>query len=148
MGVFDMRRIISTMVLLMFFCLQVIPLAFADSTFFSVSDLYLEKVIDLSDRQNVEMSASGYNPDIYIISFDFTDGNQTIIAIDGDRCKVYYFFEDEELWNIAFFMITQFKAIESQLPTGKALQYELRFSETDKLFITSDTLNKNYSWIK
>ena len=143
-----MKRIVFTLILLVVFCTQALSFAFADESFFLLSDLYLQKAVDLSDRENVEMSASGYNPDINNISFDFTDGNQTIIAIDGDRCKVYYFFEDEELWNVAFFMITQFKAIESQLPEEKALQYELRFSETDKLFITSETLSMNYSWIQ
>ena len=139
-----MKRMMVAILIL--FSIQIATFASADSIFFSLSDLYLQKAIDFSNRENVEMSASGYNPDINIISFDFTDGNQTIIAIDGDRCKVYYFFEDEELWNIAFFMITQFKAIESQLPAEKVLQYELRFSETDKLFITSDTMSKYYSW--
>lgn len=141
-----MKQKIIISIIILTIIIQTMSFAFADNSFFAISDVYLERAIDLSDRQNVEMSASGYNPDINTISFDFTDGNQTIIAIDGDKCKVYYFFEDEELWSIVFFMITQFKAIESQLPEGKALQYELRFSETDKLFITSETLSKNYSW--
>ena len=120
--------------------------ACSEEDIFSVSDEFLALASDLSEKESVVMSSSGYPESIFIISFDFTDGNQTIIAIAGEKCKVYYFFEDNELMSVLFQMILHFTEIESQIPEGHSLQYEIRFSETEIHHITPETISKYYSW--
>ena len=121
--------------------------AYADDSFLQLADSYIRKVADCSNKESVVMSASDYDPAFCIISFDFTDGNQTIIAIDGDECKVFYFFDDNEMMSVLFQMVTMFDEVEAQLTNGKQLQYEMRFSETEIHHITAKTMKEYYLWI-
>lgn len=116
----------------------------AESSFLELAEDYLRGVVDFSDKNSASPSASGYDPSLCIISFDFTDGNQTIVAIDADECKVFYFFDDNELMSALFQMITRFDEIDAQLTDGKRLQYEMRFSETEIHHITAKTMNTYY----
>ena len=140
-----MKRIVaSTLCVILFFSYTQ---AFAESDFLQLADSYIQKAVDCSEKESAVLSASGYDPALCIISFDFTDGNQTIIAIDDDECKVFYFFDDNEMMSVLFQMITRFDEIELLLNTGKSLQYEMRFSETEIHYITAKTIDSYYSWL-
>ena len=121
--------------------------AITEEDIFSVSDRFLGLATVLSEKDSAVMSSSGYPDDEMIFSFDFTDGNQTIIAIAGEKCKVYYFFEDDELMSTLVQMLHKFPEIESLLPEGWSLQFEMRFSETEIHHITSETIEKYYAWM-
>ena len=95
--------------------------AFAESTFFDTSTEFINETIDLSSKNTIEMSATNADPDICTITFDFTDGNQTIVMVEGKECQVIYKFEDDELLSIVFHMITRFNQISSSLPDGYSL---------------------------
>lgn len=141
-----MKRLLAISVIVGFLCFFTDG-AKAESNFFSVSKTLISETTDMSKKNTIELSATNADPNICSITFDFTDGNQTIVMVEGNECLVLYAFEDAELWSIVFFMMTQFKTIESQLPAGKVLQYKLHLSETEELFVTSEILSKNYSWI-
>ena len=121
--------------------------AFAESDFLQLADSYIHIVADCSDKESVVMSASGYDSALCIISFDFTDENQTIVAIDGDECKLFYFFDDNELMSTLFQIITLFDEVNAQLNDGKSLQYEMRFSETEIHHINAQTISDYYNWM-
>lgn len=139
-----MKRIVTLILCAILICSY--TQACAESDFFQLVDSYIHIVADCSDKESVVMSASGYDPALCIISFDFTDGNQSIVAIDGDECKVFYFFDDNELMSILFQMITIFDEIEAQLTDGKSLQYEMRFSDTEIHYITYEIIRNYYNW--
>ena len=120
---------------------------YADSSFLQLADSYIHKVADCLEKESAVLSASGYDSTICIVSFDFTDGNQSIVAIDGNECKVFFYFDDNELMSALFQMITMFDDIEAQLTDGKSLQYEMRFSDTEIHFITSETIRDYYNWL-
>ncbi len=119
--------------------------AYAESDFLQLAEDYLGQVVDLSEKQSACLSATGYDPSLCIISFDFTDGNQSIVAIDADECEVFFFFDDNELMSTLFQMITLFGEVEEQLTDGKSLQYEMRFSETEIHYITSPIIEEYYT---
>ena len=122
--------------------------ALAEDDFLSMAEEYARRVTDFTGKNAVVMHASGYDPNKCIISFDFTDGNQTIVAIDGNQCEVFFFFDDNELMSALFQMITKFDEVEAKIPAGKQLEYEMRFSETEIHHITVETTKKYYSWIQ
>ncbi len=123
------------------------PAGLAEDGFLSIAEEYVRQVTDFTGKNAVVMNASGYDPNKCIISFDFTDGNQTIVAIDGNQCEVFFFFDDNELMSALFQMIMKFDEVEGRIPTGKQLEYEMRFSETEINHITSETMRKYYSWV-
>ena len=46
---------------------------------------------------------------------DFTEGNKTLLPIADEKCKVYAFFDDDELLGILYRMISVFPDMESNL---------------------------------
>lgn len=118
-----------------------------EKNFLELADSYLQLCTDLSSKVKWEISASEYSLAECLVSFDFTEGNQTILVIDNNLCWLYATFEDDELMSILFQMVTQFRNIESQLADGKSLVYEMRFSKTEVHYIKSDTISKYYSWL-
>lgn len=128
-------------------CFFAINGAFAENAFFDTSTEFIKEIIDFSSKSTIELSATNADPDVCSITFDFTDGNQTIVMVEGQECQVIYSFEDDELLSIVFHMITRFNQISSSLPEGYSLQYVLRFSETEIQYITLDTVSKYYSWL-
>lgn len=119
----------------------------AEDGFLSTAEEYVRLVTDFTGKNAVVMSASGYDPNKCIISFDFTDGNQTIVAIDGNQCEVFFFFDDNELMSALFQMITKFDEVEARIPSGRQLEYEIRFSETEIQYISLNTMQIYFSWI-
>lgn len=119
----------------------------AEDGFLSTAEEYVRLVTDFTGKNAVVMSASGYDPNKCIISFDFTDGNQTIVAIDGNQCEVFFFFDDNELMSALFRMITKFDEVEARIPSGRQLEYEIRFSETEIQYISLNTMQIYFSWI-
>ena len=121
-------------------------LSSAEGSFLDTAEEVLASITDLSDKQVFTLQASGYSPDLCIVQFDFTEGNQTIVAVEGDRCRLFFFFEDEELLSLLYRMIAAFDALEKQLPAGKKLQYDVRFSEEETCPITGSTIAEHFSW--
>lgn len=115
-----MKKVISFIIAMMILIIT-LP-ASADQMFLDFADTFLLELFDSSQKQSFVLSASGTSPEYSSIYFDFTDGNQTILSIDGDKCKVYAFFEDDELLSILFQMIQKFNNIESQMTSGKKLE--------------------------
>lgn len=140
-----MKRIVTLILCLILICSY--TQASAESDFLQLVDSYIHIVADCSDKESVVMTASGYDPALCIISFDFTEGNQSIVAIDSDECKAFFFFDDNELMSALFRMIALFDEVNAQLTNGKSLQYEMRFSETEIHHITAETINTYYSFI-
>ena len=127
---------------------SLVPAARADDeSFITLAEEYIDQVVDLTDKNSVVLRASGYDLYECEIAFDFTDGNQTIIAGMDDQCEVFYFIDDYELMSALFQMIVMFDEIEGRLPPGRYLQYTLRFSETEVHHITSDTIKTYYTWL-
>lgn len=142
-----MKRIIGLLLVCMMLFLALAS-ADADSSFLSLSEEYIRQVTDFTEKNAVVMTASGYDSSKCIISFDFTDGNQTIVAIDGNQCEVFFFFEDNELMSALFQMIVKFDEVEARIPAGRKLEYEMRFSDTEIHHIAAETIMKYYEWIK
>lgn len=124
------------------------PSGSTKSDFLLIAEDYINQTLDMTDKKNAVLSASGYDPSYCILLFNFGDGDQCISAIDGDKCKLFYFIDDDEMMSALFQMIIWFKDIEASLPSGKKLQYKLRFSDEEIHIITSETMSKYYSWIK
>lgn len=139
--------ICTSMILVMLFLIGG-SAALAEDGFLPIAEEYIYHVTDFAGKDSAVLSASGYSPNKCIISFDFTDGNQSIVAIDGNQCEVFYFFDDNELMSALLQMITKFGEVEARISLGKQLEYEMRFSETEIHHITSETMRKHYSWIQ
>lgn len=141
-----MKRVICLLIAMMIMTIM-LP-ASADEAFLDFADTFLLELFDATQKQSFVLSASGTSPLYSSVYFDFTDGNQTILSIDGDKCKVYAFFEDDELLSILFRMIQMFDNIESQMTNGKKLEFEIKFAEDDKLVLHSDNIQQYFSWLE
>lgn len=141
-----MKRAISFLMAIML--LTIVFPASADEAFLDFADTFLLELFDVSQKQSFVLSASGTSPQYSSIYFDFTDGNQTILSIDGDKCKVYAFFEDDELLSVLFRMIQRFDYIENQMTNGKKLEFEIKFAEDDKLVLHSDSIRQYFAWLE
>lgn len=135
-----MRKLL---VALLAFVIIITPLcAQASDSFIEYADFYFSKASDkLSEKQSYVLSASGTSPDVGEIMFDFTDGNKTLLAIADEKCKVYAFFDDDELLGILYRMLSQFQDMEDNIPQGKHLEFKVRLSDDNTIIITQS----NYS---
>lgn len=141
-----MKRIIAIVIILGCLCLFTDGTK-AETNFFSASIDMISEVADMSQRNTIELSTTNAYPKVCSITFDFTEGNQTIVLVEESACKVCYYFDDDELLSIVFHMITKFNQVNLVIPQGYSLQYVLRFSDTEVYYITSETLSKYYSWM-
>lgn len=115
--------------------------AYAEDDFIEYADSFLMQASDnLSDKQSHVLKASGTSPDVGEIMFDFTDGNKTLLAIADEKCKVYAFFDDDELLGVLYRMLTQFMEIERHMPQGKRLEYTIRLSEDNTIVVTQSNI--------
>ena len=119
----------------------------SENDFLSLAEGLVKQVVDFSGKNTAVLSASGYDPSYCILLFNFNEGDQSISAIDGDKCEIFYFIDDDEMMSALFQMIIKFNEIESNLSSGKKLQYKLRFSDNEIQIITSETMSKYYSWV-
>lgn len=134
-----MRKII---VLLVVVVLMTPLYAYAGEDFIEYADTYFAQVCDnLAEKQSYVLSASGTSPDVGEIMFDFTEGNKTLLAIADDKCKVYAFFEDDELLGILYRMITVFQDMENNLSQGKHLEYKVRLSDENTIILNASNIS-------
>jgi len=134
------------MLLLLAAALAAAGCAGAENSFLDSAETMLRSIADFSEKQVFSLGATGYNPDQCLLSFDFTEGNQTVIAVQGDQCRVFYKFEDHELMSLYFRMIMKFEELEKNIPSGKMLRYQVKFSEEEVYSITRTVIEKYYSW--
>ena len=95
----------------------------------------------LPDKQSFVLSATGTSPDVGEIMFDFTEGNKTILVIADEKCKVYAFFDDDELLGILYRMIAIFPDMESNISQGKHLEYRVRISDEDTIILNTSNMH-------
>lgn len=120
---------------------SIIPLeTLAENSFFSIVEATMNEITDCSEKQFIQLSASGYDPSACVLSIDFTEGNYSIVAVDGETAMLVYPFEREELADCIVELLIIFNDIEGQLPAGRYLQYDLKLAEDETHHITQDTL--------
>lgn len=133
------KQVLSTFLFIVF--IATIPFeTLAESAFFSVVETTLNEIVDCSEKQFIQLSAEGYDPSACVLSIDFTDGNYSIVAVDGETAMLVYPFEREELADCIVELLIIFNDIEERLPTGRYLQYDLKLAEDETHHITQDTL--------
>ena len=138
-----MRKLLVTFLT---FVIIITPLyAHASEDFIECADYYFSKASDkLSEKQSYVLSATGTSPDVGEIMFDFTEGNKTLLAIADEKCKVYAFFDDDELLGVLYRMIALFQDMEADLPQGKHLEYNIRISDDDTILLDSSSINSYF----
>ena len=143
-----MSKHTSRLIPILLFLALIMPMneTLAESSFFDTTTEIISETVDFSSKNSIDLTATDIEPKVCSITFDFTEGNQTIVLVEESACKVYYYFDDNELLSIVFHMMTKFNQMSSVLPEGYSLQYILRFSDTEVYCITSETLSKYYSW--
>ena len=119
----------------------------AEDSIIQITEEYIYKIVDFSDKSMAVMGAEGYEKEKGIILFDFTKGNHFVMAIDGNQCELFYYFNDDELMSTMIKMILEFNTISSKLPRSKTLEYEIRFSDSQTYYITPETISKYYSFV-
>ena len=125
--------------------LSISSLSIADTQFIETADEYLSTMADLSGKQSFILNAKNSDPNYCTILYDFSDGNKTIISIDGDKCKVYAQFENDEMLGVLYRMLHVFNDIENTLPNGKKLEYKIRLSENRLVYLHSDNIRAYFS---
>lgn len=133
------RRILITGLSIVLFCFSWMN-AIAEDMFFSVVETTLNEIVDCSKKQFIQLSASEYDPDACILFIDYTEGNYSIVAVDGETAMLVYPFERDELTGCIVELLFRFDALEEQLPDGKYLQYDLKLAEEETYHITKENL--------
>lgn len=134
-----MRKLFIAILVL---CFTFSPIhTFAENDFFGIVKSTLNEITDCSNKQLVQLSASGYDPDACILFIDYTEGNYSIVGIDDQAAMVIYPFEEEELAICIIELLLQFDSIEELLPNGRYLQYDLKLSENNTYHITKDNVS-------
>lgn len=141
-----MRKIMVLVSLMVFFSTATV-ICETENFFFDLVDPYIHQVIDCSEKKSIVLKSTYDREDVYQVNFDFTSGNQSLMLQEKGRCKVYYFVYDSELMSALMQMVTLFNEIENQLPKGKALEYQLRFSGDEIQYITVETISRYYPWL-
>ena len=112
----------------------------ADTLFIETADRYLNSVSDLSDKQSFVMDAINSKPNYCTILYDFSEGNRTIVSIDGDKCKVYAQFERDEMLGILYHMLSVFGEIDGKLPSDNELEYRIRLADDCRINLHADNI--------
>lgn len=138
-----MRRLFTALLVVI---VLIAPIyAYASNDFIECADYYFSKASDkLSEKESYVLSATGTSPDVGEIMFDFTEGNKTLLAIANEKCKVYAFFDDDELLGVLYRMIALFQDMEADLPQGKHLEYKVRISDDDTILLDSSSINSYF----
>lgn len=133
------KQVLATV--LVFALIAMVPFGtLAESAFFSIVEATMNEIADCSEKQFIQLSASGYDPSACVLSIDFTEGNYSIVAVDGETAMLVYPFKREELADCIVELLIIFNDIEEQLPAGRYLQYDLKLAEDETHHITQDTL--------
>ena len=118
-----------------------------DVGFLHLIERYLNDYVAMDGHEAIEMNTTSTVEGKSDIQFNFTEGNQTIVAVNGDKAKVFFNFTDDEMMSLVFRFILVFDEIEARLESGKHLEITLRFSETEVHHITRETLDTYYGWL-
>lgn len=142
-----LKRILSTLFLLII--LSYNSLCLGDTDFFAIMDGYVQNTIDCNNIEPVDLKASGTESNEYSLVIDFREGNNNILFIQGEKCRVYYPIGDEELLCALFKFISLHDDISQLLPADSILEIEVFLSDDkDRIVISKDTVNNMYSWIE
>jgi len=126
-----MKRILSIFLLVLFLSAGASNAFAAENQFFEITENCLREWVDCTDRMFLTMDASGYNPNECVIDFNFTEGNQSIDSIMGDRAMISFFYDDYELLYCLLMTLQNYESISAQLPEGKELVLSLRLSKDE-----------------
>lgn len=136
-----MKRYRSFFVVLLFCMIGFVSIdAKADMTYFAVVETTLNEIVDCSEKQFIQLSASEYDPDACVLFIDYTEGNYSIVAVDGETAMLVYPFEQDELSGCIVELLFRFDTLEEQLPDGRYLQYDLKLAEEETHHITKENL--------
>ena len=138
------RRIVAFILLLSMVMAISSTIAESGSDFIDYVDSFFLRIMDLSEKEAFVVNATGTSPDIGEVMFDFSEGNNTLLAIADAKCKVYAYFEHDELLSMLFHMITVFDEIDAATP-GKNLVYNIRLSDGDTFVLDSNSIAKYFS---
>lgn len=146
------NRHVLLSVLIVMTAAMLIPTAYAsddETDFFTIMDGYVRNSIDCNDIEPVDLKASGTEPNEYSIVVDFREGNNNILFIHGEKCRVFYPIGDEELLSALFKFISWYDDISKLLPATSTLEIEVFLSDDkDRIVISEDTINKSYYWVQ
>lgn len=136
-----MKRCRIYFTILLFCIFSIAPItAKAEMTYFAVVETMLNEIVDCSEKQFIQLSASEYDPDTCILFIDYTEGNYSIVAVDGETAMLVYPFEQDELSGCIVELLFRFDVLEEQLPNGRYLQYDLKLAEEETYHITKENL--------
>jgi len=124
-------------------------IAQAETAIIDAADGYIATIARCENKESWTLRSEGYDPDYCTLEFDLREGWKVLSIDDGEGSyRAYYYFSDEEIISAFFHMITLFDELEESLPEGKALQCKLLISDEQKYVVTSDTIDRLYSWIR
>lgn len=87
-----MKRCRIFFTILLFCIFSIAPItAKAEMTYFAVVETMLNEIVDCSEKQFIQLSASEYDPDTCILFIDYTEGNYSIVAVDGETAMLVYY---------------------------------------------------------
>ena len=142
-----MKRILSIIILLIFLANN--SVALGETDFFAIMDGYVRSAVDCTNIEPVDLNASGTKQKEYSIVIDFREGNNNILLLQENKCRVFYPISDEELLCALFKFISLYDEISSLLPVDGILEIEVFLSDDkERLIISKDTMDTIYSWIE
>ena len=139
-----MKRILSMLVLLLIsFNLSV---ALGENDFFDSVDEYVRIAIDCSNIEPINLSASHTKPNEYTILVDFREGNNNILLIHDEKCRIYYPVGDDELLSALFRFISSYEEIKNIIPVDGDLIIETFLSNDKRIIVSKGIVDTYYSW--
>lgn len=133
------KQVLATVLVIVL--IAIVPFGtLAESAFFSIIEATMNEITDCSGKQFIQLSAGGYDPSACVLSIDYTEGNYSIVAVDGETAMLVYPFERDELSECIVELLFRFDTLEEQLPDGRYLQYDLKLAEEETYHITKENL--------
>ena len=132
------NALISVALVILIALLASASIAEEDPVLIHVAEL-LEENVDISNKYNhyIGLDANG-ETSWFIIGFDWREGNEHIVAMSSytERCYTLYPVDTLEKIRCLLDLLNHFDEINSMLPNGVDLSYEIYEADGSKTYIT------------
>ena len=144
-----MKRRIEILLFLLLIINNTFALGESDTHFFDLMEEYVKSFIDCSNIDPVDLHATSTDPKVYTMIFDFREGNNNIMSLHNEKCRIYYPVKDDELLSALIQFVPKFEEIEGHIPEDGVFEVEVYLSDDkEKIVISRDTdFAHLYSWI-